>query len=167
MRKGSLDDTDMAIIENILRGKTQSEIADMLGITLRTVQNRVRALEESGYLIKVKEGYWKANYQKLGLNMLTVTFIDLDIESKPRIDEIIEHFNKLDFVENILELVGSAYDLCFIVRYRDIEEFNRERRKFMEWFVSRGIKINHIATYIASRTHKDHRRTIIRDGKNP
>lgn len=162
MRKGQLDDIDMAIIENILRGKTQSEIAEMLGITLRTVQNRVRALEDNGYLIKIKEGYWKANYQKLGLSMLTVTFVDLDIESKTRIDEIIEHFNKLDYVENVLELVGSAYDLCFVVRYRDIEEFNEERRKFMEWFVKRGIKINHLATYISSKTHKDHRRTTIR-----
>ncbi|AAB90794.1 Lrp/AsnC family transcriptional regulator [Archaeoglobus fulgidus] len=162
MRKGQLDDIDMAIIENILRGKTQSEIAEMLGITLRTVQNRVRALEDNGYLIKIKEGYWKANYQKLGLSMLTVTFVDLDIESKTRIDEIIEHFNKLDYVENVLELVGSAYDLCFVVRYRDIEEFNEERRKFMEWFVKKGIKINHLATYISSKTHKDHRRTTIR-----
>jgi DNA-binding Lrp family transcriptional regulator len=161
MRKGQLDEIDTAIIENILRGKTQSEIAEMLGITLRTVQNRVRVLEDNEYLIKVKEGYWKANYQKLGLSMLTVTFVDLDIESKPRIDEIIEHFKKLDYVENILELVGSAYDLCFVVRYRDIEEFNEERRKFMEWFVSKGIKINHLATYISSKTHKDHRRTII------
>ncbi len=162
MRKGQLDDIDMAIIENILRGKTQSEIAEMLGITLRTVQNRVRALEDNGFLIKIKEGYWKANYQKLGLSMLTVTFVDLDIDSKTRIDEIIEHFNKLDYVENVLELVGSAYDLCFIVRYRDIEEFNEERRKFMEWFVKKGIKINHLATYISSKTHKDHRRTTIR-----
>lgn len=163
MRKGQLDDVDIAIIENILRGKTQSEIAEMLGITLRTVQNRVRALEDNEYLIKIKEGYWKANYQKLGLSMLTVTFVDLDIESKARIDEVIEHFNKLDYVENVLELVGSAYDLCFIVRYRDIEEFNRERRKFMDWFVKKGIRINHLATYISSKTHKDHRRTTIRN----
>ncbi len=162
MRKGQLDEVDKAIIENILRGKTQSEIAEMLGITLRTVQNRVRVLEENEYLIKVKEGYWKANYQKLGLSMLTVLLIDLDIESKPKIDEIIEHFKKLDYVENILEMVGSAYDLCLIVRYRDISEFREERRKFMEWFVKKGIRINHLATFISSKTHKDHRRTIIR-----
>ncbi|WP_456469369.1 winged helix-turn-helix transcriptional regulator [Archaeoglobus sp.] len=162
MRKGQLDEVDKAIIENILRGKTQSEIAEMLGITLRTVQNRVRVLEENEYLIKVKEGYWKANYQKLGLSMLTVLLIDLDIESKPKIDEIIEHFKKLDYVENILEMVGSAYDLCLIVRYKDISEFREERRKFMEWFVKKGIRINHLATFISSKTHKDHRRTIIR-----
>ncbi len=161
MRKGQLDDIDIAIIENILRGKTQSEIAEMLGITLRTVQNRVRALEDSGYLIKIKEGYWRANYQKLGLNMLTVTFVDLDIESKAKIGEIIEHFKKLDYVEDILELVGSAYDICLVIRYKDVNEYNEERRKFMDWFVKKGIKINHLATYIASKTHKDHRRTTI------
>lgn len=161
MRKGELDDIDKSIIENILKGKTQSEIAEMLGVTLRTVQNRVRALEENEYLIKVKEGYWKANYQKLGLNMLAVILIDLDIEFKPRIDEVMEHFKKLDFVENILEMVGSGYDICLIVRYKDIDEFREERRKFMEWFVKKGIRINHLQTYISSRTHKDHRRTII------
>jgi len=161
MRKGQLDEIDRSIIENILRGKTQSEIADMLGITLRTVQNRVRSLEDNGYLIKVKEGYWKANYQKLGLTMLAVILIDLDIESKPKIDEVIEHFKKLGYVENILEMVGSGFDLCLIVRYKDISEFRTERRKFMEWFVKKGIRINHITTYISSKTHKDHRRTII------
>jgi DNA-binding Lrp family transcriptional regulator len=144
-----------------LRGKTQSEIAEMLGITLRTVQNRVRVLEENEYLIKVKEGYWRANYQKLGLSMLAVILIDLDITSKPKVDDVIEHFKKLDFVENILEMVGSGYDLCLIVRYKDIDEFREERRKFMEWFVKRGIRINHLTTFISSRTHKDHRRTII------
>uniref|UniRef100_A0A7J2TI97 Lrp/AsnC family transcriptional regulator n=1 Tax=Archaeoglobus fulgidus TaxID=2234 RepID=A0A7J2TI97_ARCFL len=161
MRKNELDEIDKKIIENILRGKTQAEIAEMVGVTLRTVQNRIKALEEQGYLIKMKEGYWVANYQKIGLNMLAVILIDLDVDSKTRIDEIIEHFKKLDFVENIFEIVGSQFDLCMIVRYKDVEEYRRERRKFMEWMSKRGIKINHLHTYLASRTHKDHRRTII------
>lgn len=161
MRKNELDEIDKKIIENILRGKTQAEIAEMVGVTLRTVQNRIKALEEQGYLIKMKEGYWVANYQKIGLNMLAVILIDLDVDSKTRLDEIIEHFKKLDFVENIFEIVGSQFDLCMIVRYKDVEEYRRERRKFMEWMSKRGIKINHLHTYLASRTHKDHRRTII------
>jgi DNA-binding Lrp family transcriptional regulator len=161
MRKKDLDEIDKKIIENILKGRTQSEIAEMLGITLRTVQNRMKALEENDYLIKLKEGYWVANYQELGLSMLAVIFIDLDMDSKSKIDEIIEHFKKLDFVENIFETVGSPYDLCLIVRYKDIDEYRRERRKFMTWFMKKGIRINHLQTFIASKTHKDHRRTII------
>jgi DNA-binding Lrp family transcriptional regulator len=161
MRKNELDEVDKKIIENLLRGKTQSEIAEMIGVTLRTVQNRIKALEDQGYLIKLKEGYWVANYQKIGLNMLAVILIDLDVDSKNRIDEIIEHFKKLDFVENIFEIVGSQFDLCMIVRYKDVEEYRRERRKFMDWMGKKGIKINHLHTYIASRTHKDHRRTMI------
>jgi len=161
MRKNELDEVDKRIIENLLRGKTQSEIAEMIGVTLRTVQNRIKALEDHGYLIKLKEGYWVANYQKIGLNMLAVVLIDLDVDSKNRIDEIIEHFKKLDFVENIFEIVGSQFDLCMIVRYKDVEEYRRERRKFMDWMSKKGIKINHLHTYLASRTHKDHRRTMI------
>ncbi|MEM0350465.1 MAG: winged helix-turn-helix transcriptional regulator [Archaeoglobaceae archaeon] len=161
MRKNELDEIDKKIIENLLRGKTQAEIAEIVGVTLRTVQNRIKALEEHGFLIKLKEGYWIANYQKIGLNMLAVVLLDLDIESKTRLDEIIEHFKKLDFVENIFEIVGSQYDLCIIVRYKDVEEYRIERKKFMEWMKKNGIKINHIHTFIASRTHKDHRRTII------
>ncbi|NHW88248.1 MAG: Lrp/AsnC family transcriptional regulator [Archaeoglobales archaeon] len=161
MRKNELDEVDKKIIENLLRGKTQSEIAEMIGVTLRTVQNRIKALEDKGYLIKLKEGYWVANYQKIGLNMLAVILIDLDVDSKNRIDEIIEHFKKLDFVENIFEIVGSQFDLCMIVRYKDVEEYRRERRKFMDWMSKKGIKINHLHTYLASRTHKDHRRTMI------
>ncbi|MCC6027818.1 MAG: Lrp/AsnC family transcriptional regulator [Archaeoglobus sp.] len=161
MRKNELDEVDKKIIENLLRGKTQSEIAEMIGVTLRTVQNRIKALEDQGYLIKLKEGYWVADYQKIGLNMLAVILIDLDVDSKNRIDEIIEHFKKLDFVENIFEIVGSQFDLCMIVRYKDVEEYRRERRKFMDWMSKKGIKINHLHTYLASRTHKDHRRTMI------
>ncbi len=161
MRKNELDEVDKRIIENLLRGRTQSEIAEMIGVTLRTVQNRIKALEDQGYLIKLKEGYWVANYQKIGLNMLAVVLIDLDVDSKNRIDEIIEHFKKLDFVENIFEIVGSQFDLCMIVRYKDVEEYRRERRKFMDWMSKKGIKINHLHTYLASRTHKDHRRTMI------
>ena len=161
MRKNELDEVDKKIIENLLRGKTQSEIAEMIGVTLRTVQNRIKALEDQRYLIKLKEGYWVANYQKIGLNMLAVILIDLDVDSKNRIDEIIEHFKKLDFVENIFEIVGSQFDLCMIVRYKDVEEYRRERRKFMDWMSKKGIKINHLHTYLASRTHKDHRRTMI------
>lgn len=160
MRK-LLDEVDKKIIQYILQGKTQNDIALRVGVTLRTVQNRIKSLEEQGYLIKLKEGYWVANYQKLGLSMLAVILIDFDIESKSKLDEIIEHFKKLDFVENIFETVGSQYDLCLIVRYKDVEEFRMERRKFMEWFKKHGIRINHLHTFIASKTHKDHRRTII------
>ncbi|MDK2794823.1 MAG: Lrp/AsnC family transcriptional regulator, leucine-responsive regulatory protein [Archaeoglobaceae archaeon] len=160
MRK-VLDEVDKKIIQYILQGKTQNEIALRVGVTLRTVQNRIKSLEEQGYLIKLKEGYWVANYQKLGISMLAVILIDFDIESKSRLDEIIEHFKKLDFVENIFETVGSQYDLCLIVRYKDVEEYRTERRKFMEWFKKHDIRINHLHTFIASKTHKDHRRTII------
>ncbi|MCS7118910.1 MAG: Lrp/AsnC family transcriptional regulator [Archaeoglobaceae archaeon] len=161
MRKNDLDEIDKRIIGNLLMGKTQIEIAEVVGVTLRTVQNRIKALEEQGFLIKLKEGYWIANYQKLGLSMLAVILVDFDVESKTRLDEIIEHFKRLDFVENIFETVGSQYDMCMIVRYKDVEEFRRERRRFMEWMSKRGIKINHLHTFIASKTHKDHRRTII------
>ncbi|MCX8000372.1 MAG: winged helix-turn-helix transcriptional regulator [Leptospiraceae bacterium] len=156
-----MDELDKKIIQFILQGKTQSEISENVGVTLRTVQNRIKSLEEQEYLIKLKEGYWIANYQKLGLSMLAVILIDFDMASKSKLDEIIEHFKKLDFVENIFETVGSQYDLCLIVRYKDVEEFREERRKFMEWFNKHGIRINHLHTFIASKTHKDHRRTII------
>ena len=161
MRRGELDEIDKKIIEYLLKGKTQSEIANLLDITLRTVQNRIRALENAGYIIKLKEGYWIANYQKIGLNVIAVVFLDLDIESKDKLDLLIEHLKKLDFVESVFEIVGSPYDLCFIVRYRDIEEYRVERRKFMEWLRKNGIRINHLQAFIASRTYKDHKRTII------
>ncbi len=159
--KKEVDEVDKRIIEGILKGKTQNEIAEEVGVTLRTVQNRIRMLEEKGYLKKLKDGYWVADYQKLGLSMLAVVFLDLDITSKDRIEEVVEHFKKLDYVENIFELVGSNYDLCLIVRYKDLEEYRNERRKFMQWFKNNGIKINHFHTFIASKTYKDHRRTKI------
>ncbi len=161
MRRGELDEIDKKIIEYVLKGKTQSEIAKLLNITLRTVQNRMRALESAGYVIKLKGGYWVVDYKKIGLNVISVVFLEIGIESKDKLDLLIEHLKKLDFVESVFEVVGSAYDLGFIVRYRDIEEYRVERRKFMEWLRKNGIRVNHLQTFIASRIYKDHRRTII------
>lgn len=143
------------------KGKTQNEIAETLGITLRTVQNRMRALENAGYIIKLKEGYWVVNYQKIGLNVVAIVFLDLDVDSKSKLNHLIEHLKKLDFVEGVFEIVGSSYDLCFIVRYKDINEYREERKKFMEWLRKNSIRINHLQTFLTSMMHKDHRRTII------
>ena len=70
----------------------------------------MRALEDARYIIKLKEGYWVANYQKIALNTVAVAFLDLDIELKSKLNLLIEHPKEMDFVESVFEVVGSPYD---------------------------------------------------------
>jgi DNA-binding Lrp family transcriptional regulator len=156
-----IDELNRKIVELILRGLTQTEISERLQISLKTVQNRIKKLEDDGFLIKLKEGYWVADYKKLGLEMLSVNFIDFDLSCKNRLKEVIDLLKRLDFVENVFEIVGSPYDLCFIVRYKSLDEYMEERGKFFRWLEKKGFRINHYEAFIASKTHKDHRRTIL------
>ncbi len=158
--KNALDEVDMKILEGIVRAKTQEEIARELGISTRTVQNRIRNLEEKEYLKKLKEGMWEVNYDKLGINMLAVNFISI-YNAYDHIDVLIEQLKKLDFVEQVFEIAGSEYNLCFITRFKSLDEYIEESRKFFSWLKRKGIQIELYNVYLAAKKYKEHKRTIL------
>ncbi len=158
--KKTLDEVDMKILERLVKNKTQEEIAKELNFSVRTIQKRMRVLEEYGFLKKLKEGVWEVDYDLLGITMLAVNFISI-YNAYEHIDTLIEHLKRLDFVEQVFEIAGSEYNLCFITRFKNLEEYIAESRKFFKWLNKRGISIELYKVYLAAKKHKEHKRTIL------
>ena len=152
------DKVSLKIIEGLMNSKTQEEIANELSISPKTVYNRVKLLEELGYVREIKKGVWEVDYEKTGLNTVGVVLIAV-YNDHDKICLLIDHLKKLDYVENVFEIVGGEYNLCFTVRFKDLEEAVIENRKFLDWAKRRGIKFDGFKAYVAGKTHKNHRRS--------
>jgi DNA-binding Lrp family transcriptional regulator len=155
----SLDDPlNVKIIEGVLTSKTQDEIAEELNVSTKTIYNRMRILENQGILKEVKKGVWKVDYARIGMDNIGVVLLGIH-NDRSGMDKLIEHLKKLDYVENVFEIIGSEYNLCVIVRFRGLEEAINESSKFQAWLNKRGIRVDRFNAFISGKTHKDHRRT--------
>jgi DNA-binding Lrp family transcriptional regulator len=152
------DEVSLKIIEGLMNNKTQEEIAKELKISSKTVYNRVKLLEEFGYIREIKKGVWEVDYEKIGLNNMGVVLLAIYNDSD-KLDMLIEHLKKLDFVEHIFEIISGEYNLCFTVRFKNTEEAVRESRKFLSWAKRHGIRFDGFKSYSAGKTHKNHRRS--------
>jgi DNA-binding Lrp family transcriptional regulator len=152
------DSMNVKIIEGILNSKTQDEIAEELKVSTKTVYNRMKILEESGYIKEVKKGVWKVDYAKIGMDNMGVVLLGIHNDREGMV-RLIDHLKKLDYVENVFEIIGSEYNLCVIVRFRGLDEAIEENNKFQAWLNRNGIKVDRFNAFISGKTHKDHRRT--------
>ncbi|WP_457590646.1 winged helix-turn-helix transcriptional regulator [Geoglobus sp.] len=158
-RKQELNDpVNKRIIEGLINGQTLEEIAESLGIAVRTVQNRMKQLERREYIREVKKGVWQVDYQKIGLDTIGVVLISMK-NDREGMRRLVDHLKRLDYVENVFEIVGSEYDLCIIVRFSGLEEAMDENDRFISWLNRNGIRVDEFKAFISGRTHKDHRRT--------
>ncbi|RLI76427.1 transcriptional regulator [Archaeoglobales archaeon] len=153
-----LDEINIRIIEGLMNNKTQEEIAEQLEISTKTVYNRMKVLEENGYIKEMKKGVWVVDYKKIGLDTIGVVLIALHNDQEG-LAKLIDHLNKMDYVENVFEIVGSEYNLCIIVRFKGLKEAMEENNKFLKWMNKHNIKIDRMSSFIAGKTHKDHRRS--------
>ncbi|AGK60051.1 Transcriptional regulator [Archaeoglobus sulfaticallidus PM70-1] len=154
------DELNVKIIEGILNSKTQDEIAYDLNVSTKTVYNRMKLLESHGYIKEVKKGVWKVDYAKIGMDYMGVVLLGIH-NDREGMETLIEHLKKLDYVENVFEIIGSEYNLCIIVRFRGLEEAINETGKFQAWLNKKGIRIDRFNSFISGKTHKDHRRSRI------
>ncbi|AGK60175.1 Transcriptional regulator [Archaeoglobus sulfaticallidus PM70-1] len=145
------------ILEGIAKGFTLEEIANYAGVSPKTAFNRIKALESRGIVLKERRT-WKIDYQKAGLDTIGVLLIAIHNDIKGY-KKVVEALKKLDFVENIFNLIGSNYNLLVIVRYKDLKEASKEREKFYEWLDREGIKVDSYAEFIGE-TLKEHKRTL-------
>lgn len=152
------DPVNRRIIEGIIKGHTLEEIAESLGIAVRTVQNRMKLLESKDYIREVKKGVWQVDYQKIGLDTIGVVLISMK-NDRNGMRKLIDHLKRLDYVENVFEIIGSEYDLCIIVRFSGLEEAMDENDRFISWLNRNGIAVDGFKAFISGKTHKDHRRT--------
>jgi DNA-binding Lrp family transcriptional regulator len=154
------DPLNTKIVEGILSSKTQDEIAEDLRVSTKTVYNRMKVLEREGVLKEIKKGVWKVDYAKIGMDNIGVVLLGIH-NDRAGMEKLIEHLKKLDFVENVFEIIGSEYNLCIIVRFRGLNEAIEESNKFQAWLNKNGIRIDRFNSFISGRTHKDHRRTML------
>jgi DNA-binding Lrp family transcriptional regulator len=152
------DPLNVKIIEGILNSKTQDEIAEELKVSTKTIYNRMKNLESQGILREVKKGVWKVDYAKIGMDNIGVVLLGIH-NDREGMDILINHLKKLDYVENVFEIIGSEYNLCVIVRFRGLDEAINESTKFQAWLNKKGIRIDRFNSFISGKTHKDHRRT--------
>ncbi len=152
------DPLNMKIVEGILNSKTQDEIAEELRVSTKTIYNRMRVLEKEGILKEIKKGVWKVDYAKIGMDNIGVVLLGIHNDREGMV-KLIEHLKRLDYVENVFEIIGSEYNLCIIVRFRGLDEAISESNKFQAWLNRNGIRIDTFNSFISGKTHKDHRRT--------
>ncbi|MBE8540135.1 HTH domain-containing protein [Geoglobus acetivorans] len=154
------DPINRRILEGLLRNQTLDEIAEELNVAVRTVQNRIKQLEKRGCIVEKKKGVWEVNYRKIGLDTIAVVLLSVK-NSREDLVKLIEHLKRLDYVENVFEIIGGEFDLCVIVRFRGLEEAMKENDLFIRWMNRNGILVDDFKAYISGKTHKDHRRSII------
>lgn len=154
------DEVNRKIVEGLMQSKTIEDIAEELKVSVRTVQNRIKALEKLGIITEKKKGVWHVDYSKIGLDTIAVVLISMK-NSRDDLIRLVEHLKKLDYVENVFEIIGGEFDLCVVVRFKGLEEAMKENDKFIRWLNKKGIVIDDFKAYISGKTHKDHRRSII------
>lgn len=98
---------------------SNAELAVMLGVTEKQVEEQIRLYEESGVI----KGY-RALIDKNKAHAQTVTAL-IEIKVQPKFghgfDEVAERIARLDEVES-LYLISGGYDLCCIVEDKSFEE---------------------------------------------
>lgn len=98
---------------------SNAELAVMLGVTEKEVEEQIRLYEESGVI----KGY-RALIDKNKAHAQTVTAL-IEIKVQPKFghgfDEVAQRIARLDEVES-LYLISGGYDLCCIVEDKSFEE---------------------------------------------
>ena len=123
-----MDSIDVRILELLKKNSRIkfSEIKEDIHLSLPAISERIRKLEDQGYIDQYTV---KLNRQKMGYNMLS--FVLVNISEKEAIDQFIEMVATMD---NILEChhLAGEYDYLVKIATRDSEELGD--------FVSKSLK---------------------------
>jgi DNA-binding Lrp family transcriptional regulator len=115
-----LDDIDLRIISVIQEDSRLSynKIASKLGISVGTVYNRIKSLEERGVL----KGYTVLiDMDKVGYNLTALILIQA--EGKHLLD-VENEIAKMNNVVSVYDITGD-FDIAVIARFKDRDSLNR------------------------------------------
>lgn len=107
----TLDEIDIKILDILQRnGRTRrNDLAESVGLSLPSVSERLRKLEERGYII----GYYaKVDHKKLGKDI--TAFILVTVDSSRHYRQFIEHANATDEVLECHAITGEGTHLLKI-----------------------------------------------------
>jgi Lrp/AsnC family transcriptional regulator, leucine-responsive regulatory protein len=124
-----IDDIDFKILE-ILQSNgriKRNQLADSVGLSIPSISERLRKLEESGYIL----GYYAhVNPKKLGKDV--TAFIAVIIDSSKHYPSFIEHSNHL---EDILECHAITGEGSYLLKIRTEDTTSLEKllAKIQSW----------------------------------
>ncbi len=108
-----IDATDQRLIELLLKGYTNKNIALHERMPLSTIQRRIRRIYEKGYVIKRNE----LNYKKLGLRKVYV-LISLRGDMSAEVAQNLSNIEGVNFVS----LVAGGIDILCVCLLRNTDD---------------------------------------------
>ena len=104
----SIDETDVIILEILQKeGRTKrNELAEKVGLSLPAASERLRKLEESGFI----KGYFaKVDHKLLGKDI--TAFIIVTVDSSKHFPSLVEHANSMEEVLECHAITGDGTHL--------------------------------------------------------
>ena len=104
----SIDETDVIILEILQKeGRTKrNELAEKVGLSLPAASERLRKLEESGFI----KGYFaKVDHKLLGKDITAFVFVTVD--SSKHFPSMVEHANSMEEVLECHAITGDGTHL--------------------------------------------------------
>jgi Lrp/AsnC family leucine-responsive transcriptional regulator len=146
---GLLDDIDLKILDILQKnGRTRrNDLSDAVGLSLPSVSERLRKLEEGGYI----DGYAATlNYKKLGKDI--TAFIEVIVDSSKHYHTFVEHANA---TEEILECHAITGDGSHLLKIRTENTSTLEKllAKIQSWTGVTGTRTHLVLSTSKETTH--------------
>ena len=144
-----LDEIDYKIIDALQKnGRTRrNDLAELVGLSLPSVSERLRKLEESGFIT----GYYaRVDHKKLGKDI--TAFISVYIDSSKHYQSFIEHANAVDDIIECHAITGEGSHLLK-VRAENTGTLEKLLAKIQAWAGVTGTK-THLVLSTSKETTK-------------
>ncbi len=145
----SLDDIDIKIIEILQKnGRTRrNDLSDAVGLSMPSVSERLRKLEESGYIT----GYSaQVNHKKLGKDI--TAFITVIVDSSKHYHSFIEHASGIDEILECHAITGEGSHLLKI-RTENTTTLEKLLAKIQSWVGVTGTRTHLVLSTSKETTH--------------
>ena len=134
----NLDEIDISILESLqTNGRMRrNDLAERVGLSLPSVSDRLRKLEEGGYIT----GYYaKVDHRKMGRDVTAFIFVFVD--SSKHYQTFVEHAGAHD---DIIECHAVTGDGSFLLKVRTVNTSGLEKLlgKIQSWTGVTGTKTN-------------------------
>ncbi len=126
---GTIDDIDLALLDILQKnGRTRrSELADSVGLSIPSISERLRKLEDNGYIT----GYSaKVDHVKLGKDI--TAFIMVTVDSSKHYHAFVEHAHSIDEILECHAITGVGSHLLKI-RTENTASLERLLARIQSW----------------------------------
>jgi DNA-binding Lrp family transcriptional regulator len=125
--KKSLDDTDFQLIDLLYMDSRMkyTEMADHLGVSVGSVHNRIKSLEERGI---IKKFTVQLNPEELGLDLTVIIEIQIEVSFLTEVNNNLQKFPQIISLYN----VTGGTDILAIARFKSRKNMNRVLQEILQ-----------------------------------